>query len=203
MIKCKKWCTINSKSFYKYSLTDVFCYLFYCVWGEFRGGIAFSSIKITNYFFFCSGGWFGLLYRGPNSIRHNPCRLNFNKYVYIKFLAVWPSQYKQLCRVTRHSVSVVIHKCEGHEVALGFVKIVRLTRIETGDTRAQSQCGNLLTLSLLMSYIYGASCKAKHFNVVYVYGPKFGNAESRLFLFAAQCSNTESMQKVILWHSCM
>jgi hypothetical protein len=31
----------------------------------------------------------------------------------------------------------------------------------------------------------------------------FGNAESRLFLFAAQCFNTESAQKVILWHSCV
>jgi hypothetical protein len=36
----------------------------------------------------------------------------------------------------------------------------------------------------------------------YVYGPTFGNTESRLFLFAALCFNTESMQKVILWHSC-
>jgi hypothetical protein len=35
----------------------------------------------------------------------------------------------------------------------------------------------------------------------YIYGPTFGNAESRLFLFAAQCFNTESMQKVMLWHS--
>jgi hypothetical protein len=32
-----------------------------------------------------------------------------------------------------------------------------------------------------------------------VYGPTFGNAESRLFLFAEQCFNTESMQKVILY----
>jgi hypothetical protein len=29
----------------------------------------------------------------------------------------------------------------------------------------------------------------------YVYGPTFGNAESRLFLFAAQCFNTASMHK--------
>jgi hypothetical protein len=33
------------------------------------------------------------------------------------------------------------------------------------------------------------------------FGPTFGNAESRLFLFAAQCFNTESMQKIILWHN--
>jgi hypothetical protein len=35
----------------------------------------------------------------------------------------------------------------------------------------------------------------------YIYGPTFGNAEIRLFLFAAQCFNTELTQKVILWHS--
>jgi hypothetical protein len=35
-----------------------------------------------------------------------------------------------------------------------------------------------------------------------MYGPTFGNAESRLFLFAAWF-NTESMQKVILRHSCV
>jgi hypothetical protein len=28
----------------------------------------------------------------------------------------------------------------------------------------------------------------------YIYGLTFGNAESRLFLYAAQCFNTESMQ---------
>jgi hypothetical protein len=37
----------------------------------------------------------------------------------------------------------------------------------------------------------------------YVYGPTFGNAESRLFLFPAQCFKTESMQKVILCHRCV
>jgi hypothetical protein len=50
-----------------------------------------------------------------------------------------------------------------------------------------------------MSYIYGAPCKARNVNFVYtVYGPTFGNTERRLFLFAAQCFNIESMQKVIL-----
>jgi hypothetical protein len=50
-------------------------------------------------------------------------------------------------------------------------------------------------------YIYGAPCKARNFNVVYIYGPTFDNAESSLFLFAAQCFNTESVQEIILWHS--
>jgi hypothetical protein len=30
----------------------------------------------------------------------------------------------------------------------------------------------------------------------YIYGLTFGNAESRLFLFAAQCFNIESMRKL-------
>jgi hypothetical protein len=51
--------------------------------------------------------------------------------------------------------------------------------------------------------MYGAPFKAKNFNVVYIYGLMFGNAESRLFLFAAQCLNIESMQKILLCHSCV
>jgi hypothetical protein len=37
----------------------------------------------------------------------------------------------------------------------------------------------------------------------YIYGLRFDNAESHLFLFAAQCFNIESMQKVFLCHSCV
>jgi hypothetical protein len=37
----------------------------------------------------------------------------------------------------------------------------------------------------------------------YIDGLTFGTAESRLFLFDAQCFNTESMQKFILCHSCV
>jgi hypothetical protein len=36
-----------------------------------------------------------------------------------------------------------------------------------------------------------------------MYGLAFGNAESCLFLFAAQFFNIESMQKVFLCHSCV
>jgi hypothetical protein len=39
--------------------------------------------------------------------------------------------------------------------------------------------------------------------LTYIYGLTFGNSESRLFLFVAQCFNTESMQKVFLCHSCV
>jgi hypothetical protein len=37
----------------------------------------------------------------------------------------------------------------------------------------------------------------------YTSGPTFGNAESHIFLFAAQCFNTESMQKLILCQLCV
>jgi hypothetical protein len=37
----------------------------------------------------------------------------------------------------------------------------------------------------------------------YIYGLTFGNAESRLFLFTAQCFNIESMHKVFLCHLCV
>jgi hypothetical protein len=57
----------------------------------------------------------------------------------------------------------------------------------------------LVKPEILMSCIYIYT----HTSTVYIYGPMFGNAESRLFLLAAQCFNAESMQKVILWHSCV
>jgi hypothetical protein len=37
----------------------------------------------------------------------------------------------------------------------------------------------------------------------YIYGPTFGNAESCIFVFAAQCFNTESMQSGFLRHGCV
>jgi hypothetical protein len=60
-----------------------------------------------------------------------------------------------------------------------------------------------VTLSLLMSYIYMELLVKPEILTSYICGPTFGNAESRLFLFAAQCFNTELMQRVILWHSCV
>jgi hypothetical protein len=55
-----------------------------------------------------------------------------------------------------------------------------------------------LTLSLLMLLLVKPEILT-----LYIYGPMSGNAESSLFLFAPQHFNTESMQKVILWHSCV
>jgi hypothetical protein len=36
-----------------------------------------------------------------------------------------------------------------------------------------------------------------------IYGPTFGNAESRLFLYAAQCFNIESMQSYPVSQLCV
>jgi hypothetical protein len=54
-----------------------------------------------------------------------------------------------------------------------------------------------------MSYICVELLVMPEILTSYIYGPMFGNAEIRLFLFAAQCFNIESMQKVILYHSCV
>jgi hypothetical protein len=54
-----------------------------------------------------------------------------------------------------------------------------------------------------MSYIYMQLLVKPEILKLYMYGPNFGDAESRLFPFAAQCFNTESMQKVILWDNCV
>jgi hypothetical protein len=62
-----------------------------------------------------------------------------------------------------------------------------------------------LTISPLMSYIYiymELPVKPEMLTA-YIYGPTFDNAKSRLFLFAVKRFNTESMQKFILWHSCV
>jgi hypothetical protein len=37
----------------------------------------------------------------------------------------------------------------------------------------------------------------------YIYGPTSGNAETSLFLFAAQCFNIQSMQKIFLSQLCV
>ena len=48
-----------------------------------------------------------------------------------------------------------------------------------------------------MSYIYGAPSKARNANVVYIWTYVWQRYNS-LFLFAAQCFNTESMQRGFL-----
>jgi hypothetical protein len=54
-----------------------------------------------------------------------------------------------------------------------------------------------------MSYIYLELLVKPGILTSYIYGLTIGNAESRLFLFAAQCFNAESMQKIVLCQSCV
>jgi hypothetical protein len=56
----------------------------------------------------------------------------------------------------------------------------------------------LVKPEILTSYVY-----IYIYIYIYIYGLTFDNAENRLFLFVAQCFNSESMQIVILCHSCV
>jgi hypothetical protein len=60
-----------------------------------------------------------------------------------------------------------------------------------------------LTLSLLMSYKRGAPCKARNFNVVYIYIYIWTYVESRLFLFAAQCFNANQCRNYPVAQLCV
>jgi hypothetical protein len=116
---------------------------------------------------------------------------------------VWKCCFWNVHFATRAAIMIKLGrmKCAGHVACMGLIKTAHTLSVK--DRQRTPKLKMWLTLSLLMSYIYGAPCKARNFNVVYIYGPTFGNAEIRLFLFAAQCFNTESMQKVILWHICV
>jgi hypothetical protein len=128
-------------------------------------------------------------------------RRNENTSLVYKLLFYYAVQYYQWVRTSFWRIMLPPFSCwnlkRGQHFALKTLFLP--LRLKGATTQ------NTLTLSLLMSYIYGAPCKARNFNVVYIYiyAPTFGNAESSLFLFAAQCFNTESMQKVILCHSCV
>jgi len=51
-------------------------------------------------------------------------------------------------------------------------------------------------------YIYMELLVKPEMLTSYIYGPRFGKAET-VFLFAAQCFNTESMQRGFLCHICV
>ena len=69
-------------------------------------------------------------------------------------------------------------------------------------TEGQQHENRSLTLRLLMSYTYGDPSKARNANVVYIWTYVWQRLNS-LFLFAAQCFNTESMQRGFLCHICV
>jgi hypothetical protein len=71
------------------------------------------------------------------------------------------------------------------------------------DCDLDNSFGGLLTLSLLMSYIYMELLVKPEILTSYIYGLTFGNAESRPFLFHSQCFDIESMQKVLPCNSCV
>jgi hypothetical protein len=62
---------------------------------------------------------------------------------------------------------------------------------------------NVIYIYTVYIYIYLELLVKPEILTSYVYEPAFGNAESRLFLFAAQCFNIESTQNIFLCHSCV
>jgi hypothetical protein len=72
-------------------------------------------------------------------------------------------------------------------------------------SREQQWLLTCFTLRLLISYIYiyMELLLKPEISSSYIYGPTFGNAQSRLLLFAVKCFNIESMQKVFVCHSCV
>ena len=66
----------------------------------------------------------------------------------------------------------------------------------SGKTSVYYLDGDYLTLRLLMSYIYGAPSKARNANVVYIYGPTFGNAETVSFNMLHNVSTLNQCREV-------
>ena len=108
--------------------------------------------------------------------------------------------YRRTCLMSKHVKSIWSFtfllkenkslKIRGQKEDVGKNKNIN------GKTRAH------LTLRLLMSYIYGAPSKARNANVVYIWTYVWQRWNS-LFLSAAQCFNTESMQRGFLCHICV
>ena len=64
-------------------------------------------------------------------------------------------------------------------------------------SRCQGVRGRIkLTLRLLILYIYGAPSKARNANVVYMYGPTFGNAQTVSFYLLHNVSTLNQCREV-------
>ena len=88
--------------------------------------------------------------------------------------------------------------------ALLLVATALVGKFAKQESSFLSSVGNSLslTLRLLMSYMYGAPSKARNANVVHIWTYVWQRWNS-LFLFAAQCFSTESMQRGFLCHICV
>ena len=97
------------------------------------------------------------------------------------------------------------HRTSDFRSSAAEVKVFSVNILTTGESTNEltiHSTGSHLTLRLLMSYMYGAPSKGRNANVVYIWTYVWQRWNS-LFLFAAQCFNTESMQRVFLCHICV
>jgi len=122
--------------------------------------------------------------RDPRLMAGNSCRWGVLSYTATPIMALQPTQ------PTNHRMCDCV--CVGTWDLVPWMKL-----IAHSDTFLRFQ----LTLRLLMSYIYGAPSKARNANVyIWTYVWQRWNS---LFLFTAQCFNTESMQRGFLCHICV
>ena len=76
-----------------------------------------------------------------------------------------------------------------------YRQILIVAKFSTGK-RGHTAELSPLTLRLLMSYIYGAPSKARNANVVFIYGPTFGNAETVSFYLLHNVSTLNQCREV-------
>ena len=121
---------------------------------------------------------------------HSIGRTKFNVWnLLVKFdVKFWKQQAPQQCRNVWQLIQTVI-------IAHNII-ILKMWHLFLPD---RSNSNRQLILRLLISHIYGAPSKARNANVVYIWTYIWQRWNS-LFLFAAQCFNTESMQRGFLCH---
>ena len=152
-------------------------------------------------------------------MRSHPCGLSVRLSI---FKERFEKQWRRCCRTPRKTcISSFIftqteesarpldmkpHAFIRSSQALSRYVFIRVQILQTNVVKQKETGTLLLTLRLLISYIYiyiyGTPSKARNDNVVYIWTYVWPRWNS-LFLFAAQCFNTESMQRGFLCHICV
>ena len=153
-----------------------------------------------------SGWWSGIYLQQLSKFLHttrrcNPDDYNSNSELVFANTATCGTMHNHLWP----SVTVMDSYVIKHVSQLGKLKFFSCVDEKRTDIRGDELILFLkttLTLRLLMSYIYGAPSKARNAKVVYIWTYVWQRWKS-LFLFAAQCFNTESMQRGFLCHICV
>ena len=112
-------------------------------------------------------------------------------------------KWRQYVMLFPHHISLISDKARSPQ-ALWKTNVTQIStgRAHRRNEHTRSTAKLCLTIRLLISYIYGAPSKARNANIVYIWTYVWQRWNS-LCLFAAQCFNTESMQRGFLCHICV